>query len=121
VPHDFEDDVNVNFDRVAALSGHPKDLLDQIRACDSVHSFQFPVRQADGRLEIVRGWRAEHSHHKLPTKGGIRYSAAVDESEVKALAALMTYKCAVVTSRSAARKARCRSIHTDAASSSSNA
>ncbi len=96
MPHNFEDDVNVYFDRAAALTGHPKDLLDQIRACDGVYSFQFPVRQPDGRLEVVRGWRAEHSHHKLPTKGGIRYSATVDESEVKALAALMTYKCAVV-------------------------
>ena len=92
----FEDNVNFYFDRAAAFSGHPKGLLDQIRACNSVHSFQFPVRHADGPIEVVRGWRAEHSHHKLPTKGGIRFSAAVDESEVKALAALMTYKCAVV-------------------------
>lgn len=96
MPRSFEDTVNFYFDRAAAFSAHPKGLLDQIRACNSVHSFQFPVRHADGRIEVVRGWRAEHSHHKLPTKGGIRYSAAVDESEVRALAALMTYKCAVV-------------------------
>ncbi len=94
--HNFEDNVNVYFDRAAAFTEHPKGLLNQIRACNGVHSFQFPVRHADGQIEVVRGWRAEHSHHKLPTKGGIRYSAAVDESEVKALAALMTYKCAVV-------------------------
>jgi len=92
----LEDNVNAYFDRAAALSGHPKGLLEQIRACNSVHAFQFPVRDPDGNIEVVRAWRAEHSHHKLPTKGGIRYSAAVDESEVKALAALMTYKCAVV-------------------------
>lgn len=92
----FEDNVDVYFDRAAAFSTHPKGLLDQIRACNSVHSFQFPVRHADGHIQVVHGWRAEHSHHKLPTKGGIRYSAAADESEVKALAALMTYKCAVV-------------------------
>jgi glutamate dehydrogenase (NAD(P)+) len=92
----FEDNVNQYFDRAAALSNHPQGLLDQIRACNGVHSFQFPVRHADGRIEVVRAWRAEHSHHKLPTKGGIRYSPSVDESEVKALAALMTYKCAVV-------------------------
>jgi len=96
MPGSLEDNVNVYFDRAAALTDHPKGLLEQIRACNAVYSFQFPVRHADGRIEVVRGWRAEHSHHKLPTKGGIRYSAAVDESEVKALAALMTYKCAVV-------------------------
>jgi glutamate dehydrogenase (NAD(P)+) len=92
----FEDSVNAYFDRAAAFTPHPKGLLDQIRACNVVCSFAFPVRHPDGRVEVVRAWRAEHSHHKLPTKGGIRYSAEVDESEVKALAALMTYKCAIV-------------------------
>lgn len=92
----FEDDVNVYFDRAASFSSYPQGLLAQIRACNSVHSFQFPIRHEGGRIEVVRAWRAEHSHHKLPTKGGIRFSAAADEAEVKALAALMTYKCAVV-------------------------
>ncbi|OFW05256.1 MAG: glutamate dehydrogenase [Acidobacteria bacterium RIFCSPLOWO2_02_FULL_68_18] len=92
----LEESVNGYFDRAAALCDCPRGLLEQIRACNGVHAFQFPVRHADGRIEVVRAWRAEHSHHKLPTKGGIRYSAAVDESEVRALAALMTYKCAVV-------------------------
>lgn len=92
----LEEHVNLYFDRAARLTGHPTGLLEQIRACNSVHAFQFPIRHSDGRIEVVRAWRAEHSHHKLPTKGGIRYSAAVDDSEVKALAALMTYKCAVV-------------------------
>ncbi len=96
MPRNFEDNVNVYFDRAAAFTGHPKGLLEQIRACNGVHAFQFPIRHADGRIEVVRAWRAEHSHHKLPTKGGIRFSAAVNESEVKALAALMTYKCALV-------------------------
>jgi glutamate dehydrogenase (NAD(P)+) len=96
MPSSLEANVNLYFDRAAAVSTHPKDLLDLIRTCQACYSFQFPIRQPDGRIEIIRGWRAEHSHHKLPTKGGIRYSPAVDESEVKALAALMTYKCAVV-------------------------
>ena len=92
----FEDNVNLYFDRAAALCTYPKGLLEQIRACNGVHAFQFPLRHADGTIEVIRAWRAEHSHHKLPTKGGIRFSADADESEVKALAALMTYKCAVV-------------------------
>jgi glutamate dehydrogenase (NAD(P)+) len=92
----LEDNVEFYFSRAAALSQHPKDLLDQIRACDVVCAFQFPLRHPDGRLDMIRAWRAEHSHHKLPTKGGIRFSPAVEESEVKALAALMTYKCALV-------------------------
>ena len=96
MPRNFEDNVNVYFDRAAAFTSHPKGLLEQVRACNGIHAFQFPVRHPDGGIEVVRAWRAEHSHHRLPTKGGIRFSAAVDQSEVKALAALMTYKCALV-------------------------
>ena len=95
-PRSFEDNVNEYFDNAAKFCKHAKGLLDQIRVCNSVYSFAFPVRHADGSIEVVRAWRAEHSHHKLPTKGGIRYSPQVDESEVKALAALMTYKCALI-------------------------
>lgn len=83
-------------DRAAALMNHPKGLLDQIKKCNSVYSFKFPVRQPDGSIEVVNAWRVEHSHHKLPTKGGIRYAPEVNEDEVMALAALMTYKCAIV-------------------------
>ncbi len=92
----FEENVNAYFDHAAKFCAHAAGLLDQIRTCNSVYSFAFPVRHVDGTIEVVHAWRAEHSHHKLPTKGGIRYSPQVDESEVKALAALMTYKCALV-------------------------
>jgi glutamate dehydrogenase (NAD(P)+) len=92
----FEDNVNQYFDHAAKFCNYAPGLLDQIKICNSVYSFAFPVRHADGSVEVVHAWRAEHSHHKLPTKGGIRYSPQVDESEVKALAALMTYKCALV-------------------------
>ena len=92
----FFSDVTRYFDRAAALGHHPPGLLDQIKRCNSLYRFDFPVRQLDGSIEVVRAWRAEHSHHKLPVKGGIRYSPEVDEDEVMALAALMTYKCAIV-------------------------
>jgi glutamate dehydrogenase (NAD(P)+) len=69
--------------------------LDQIRACNAVYQIQFPVR-VKGEIQVISAWRAEHSHHKLPCKGGIRYSEDVNQDEVIALSALMTYKCAVV-------------------------
>jgi glutamate dehydrogenase (NAD(P)+) len=83
-------------DHAAAFSKHPKGLLDQIKHCNSVYHFEFPLRHHDGTVEVIHAWRVEHSHHKLPCKGGIRYAAEVNEDEVKALAALMTYKCAIV-------------------------
>jgi glutamate dehydrogenase (NAD(P)+) len=92
----FEENVNAYFDHAARFCPHASGLLDQIKACNSVYEFAFPVRHAEGKVEVIHAWRAEHSHHKLPAKGGIRYSPQVDESEVKALAALMTYKCALV-------------------------
>jgi glutamate dehydrogenase (NAD(P)+) len=64
--------------------------------CNSIYRFDFPLRRADGTIEVIHGWRVEHSHHKLPTKGGIRFAPDVHEEEVMALAALMTYKCSIV-------------------------
>src|SRR5215475_3623152 len=92
----FWAEVCKNFDKAAALTEHPRGVLEQIKECNSVYRMSFPVKRADGRVEVIHAWRAEHSHHKLPTKGGIRYALTVDEDEVMALAALMTYKCAIV-------------------------
>lgn len=91
----FFEQVNRSFDRAAALTDHDPDLLAQIRDCHAVYHMTFPLKRDDGSIQTIHAWRAEHSHHKLPTKGGIRFSHLVTEDEVRALAALMTYKCAI--------------------------
>ena len=84
------------FDKAANFLYYPKGLLEQIKMCNSVYHFQFPLRKDDDTYEVVNAWRVEHSHHMLPVKGGIRYDEMVDEDKVMALSALMTYKCAIV-------------------------
>ncbi|MBL7977190.1 MAG: Glu/Leu/Phe/Val dehydrogenase [Bacteroidetes Order II. Incertae sedis bacterium] len=88
--------VNRMFEKAAVHTKHPKGLLDQIRICNSTYAMQFPLKRDDGSIEVIRAWRAEHSQHKTPTKGGIRYAPNVNADEVTALASLMTYKCAIV-------------------------
>lgn len=84
------------FDRAGRHTGLPADLLEQVKSCNSVYRARFPVHGDDGGVLVVEAYRAEHSHHRLPTKGGIRFSLDVDEAEVIALAAMMTFKCAIV-------------------------
>ncbi|MEI7484279.1 MAG: Glu/Leu/Phe/Val dehydrogenase [Ignavibacteriota bacterium] len=91
----FFGDVCNFFDKAAKHLHYPAGLLQQIKMCNSVYHFQFPLRLDDENYVTVDAYRVEHSHHMLPVKGGIRYSEMVNEDEVKALAALMTYKCAV--------------------------
>lgn len=92
----FYESVNHYFDRAAALTSLDSGLIDQVRACNAVYRMRFPVKRDDGSIEVVEAFRAEHSHHRLPTKGGIRFSSSVDLDETIALASLMTYKCAIV-------------------------
>ncbi|MCS6809413.1 MAG: Glu/Leu/Phe/Val dehydrogenase [Bacteroidota bacterium] len=94
-PLPFFKSVAQNFDKAARALNMPRGLAEQIKACNAVYYFNFPVR-IKGEIQVIEAWRCEHSHHKLPTKGGIRYSEMVDQDEVMALAALMTYKCAIV-------------------------
>jgi len=86
---------NDHFDRAAGYLKAPADLLEYIRACHSLYSIKFPVRLR-GTVQIFHAYRAEHSHHRTPTKGGIRFAPHVDLDEVAGLAALMTLKCAIV-------------------------
>ena len=91
----FLDSVNRNFEKAAFHSGLPKGLLEQIRVCNSVYQMRFPVK-VGSEYQVIEAYRVQHSHHRLPTKGGIRYSSKVNQDEVMALASLMTYKCALV-------------------------
>jgi glutamate dehydrogenase (NAD(P)+) len=91
----FYNDVLANFDKAASFTKFEPGILEQIKVCNSVYKFNFPV-EIDGKVKVFSGIRVQHSQHKTPTKGGIRYSEFVDEDEVKALATLMTFKCAVV-------------------------
>ena len=91
----FLESVNLMFDRAASLVPMPPGLDEYIKWCNSVYQVRFPVRFRDG-IKVFRGWRAVHSEHRLPAKGGIRYAPIVHQDEVEALAALMTYKCALV-------------------------
>jgi glutamate dehydrogenase (NAD(P)+) len=91
----FFESVNRNFAKAAAFTGLPPGLLNQIKACNTVLRMRYPVRIGND-FEVIEAYRAQHSHHRMPTKGGIRFSMDVEQEEVMALAALMTYKCALV-------------------------
>jgi glutamate dehydrogenase (NAD(P)+) len=92
----FLESVDLFFDEAAKLTTVSPALLGHIKECNTLLEFTFPILRTNGQIELIRGYRAQHSHHRLPTKGGIRYDVRVSEDEVKALAALMTFKCATV-------------------------
>ncbi len=91
----FYENVQRNFDKAAAHLTYPKGILEQIKECNAVYQMRFPVKVGN-KIEVIEAYRVQHSHHRLPTKGGIRFSHHVNQDEVMALAALMTYKCAIV-------------------------
>lgn len=91
----FFESVNRNFDRAAAHTNIPDGLLEQIKVCNAVYEMAFPVKIGN-QFQVIEAFRVQHSHHRLPTKGGIRFSHLVNRDEVMALAALMSYKCALV-------------------------
>lgn len=91
----FYQSVQNNFDKAVSHLAYPKGLLDQIRECNAVYQMRFPVKIGN-KYEVIEAYRVQHSHHRSPTKGGIRFSHLVNQEEVMALASLMTYKCAIV-------------------------
>jgi len=93
--YSFFDAVCASFDKAAGYTKFDKGTLEQIKQCNSVLRMHFPVKIGD-KIEVIKAYRVQHSHHKLPCKGGIRFSNMVNLDEVMALAALMTYKCAIV-------------------------
>jgi len=87
--------VSKSFDKAAKFTNWDPGILEQIKQCNAVYRMNFPVKIGD-KVEVVKAYRVQHSHHKAPCKGGIRFSTMVNLDEVMALAALMTYKCAIV-------------------------
>lgn len=83
------------FRKAAAHTGLPTGLLNSLQSCQSILRVEFPIKTEDGDFETFVGYRAQHSLHRVPTKGGIRFALNVDLQEVMALAALMTFKCAL--------------------------
>jgi len=94
-PLNFTDSVNKMVDRALLIIDLEPGVASAIKACNSVLKVAFPVK-IRGQVEIFTGWRAVHSNHRLPAKGGIRFATIVNQDEVEAFAALMTYKCAIV-------------------------
>jgi glutamate dehydrogenase (NAD(P)+) len=94
-PYSFFQSVERSFDKAAIFTDWDPGILEQIKVCNSVYQIRFPVKIGE-KVEVIEAYRVQHSHHKTPCKGGIRFSMAVNQDEVMALAALMTYKCAIV-------------------------
>lgn len=95
-PYSFFHSVEKSFDKAATFTKFDPGILEQIKACNSVYQMRFPIKRDDGSIEVIEAYRVQHSHHKSPCKGGIRFSDEVNQDEVMALASLMTYKCAIV-------------------------
>ena len=83
------------FDKAAATVDLPPGLVSNMKVCNNIYEVRFPVGFRGG-YRIFSGWRAVHSEHRLPAKGGIRFAPEVNQDEVEALASLMTFKCALV-------------------------
>src|SRR3954451_1067051 len=91
----FLETVLDQFDRAAARLQLDPGMRAILRTCKREFSVNFPVQMDDGQVRIFTGHRIQHSQARGPSKGGIRYHPAVTIDEARALAILMTWKCAV--------------------------
>ena len=91
----FRESVDMMFNRAVGLLDLSPGLEEKIRVCNATYTVRFGVRLR-GKIETFTGYRSVHSEHMEPVKGGIRFAMGVNQDEVEALAALMTYKCALV-------------------------
>lgn len=91
----FRKSVDILFDRAVRQMNISQGLANKIKVCNSTYTVRFGVKLR-GEIHTFTGYRSVHSEHAEPVKGGIRYSMGVSQDEVEALAALMTYKCAIV-------------------------
>ena len=91
----FRESVDMMFNRAVALMDLPPGLEEKIRVCNATYTVRFGVRLR-GKIQTFTGYRSVHSEHMEPVKGGIRFSMGVNQDEVEALDALMTYKCSLV-------------------------
>ena len=73
----FHENVELYFNKAARHTKHNEGILEQIRTCNSVYRMKFPVRLGN-KVEVVEAYRVQHSDHRMPTKGGIRYSIHVN-------------------------------------------
>jgi glutamate dehydrogenase (NAD(P)+) len=95
-PYSFFRSVEKSFDKAAKFTRWDAGILNQIKECNSIYQMRFPIKRDNGSIEVIEAYRVQHSQHKSPCKGGVRFSDEVNQDEVMALASLMTYKCAIV-------------------------
>lgn len=95
VNQDFLNSTNKLFDQALSYTEISPDLATRIRVSNSTYTINFGVKLRK-EIHTFTGWRSVHSEHFEPAKGGIRYDINASQEEVEALAALMTYKCAII-------------------------
>ncbi|HEU4655874.1 MAG TPA: Glu/Leu/Phe/Val dehydrogenase dimerization domain-containing protein [Capillimicrobium sp.] len=88
--------VTHHFDAASDRLGLPDDLREVFRGSYREIQVQIPIRLTDGTIKVFHGFRVQHNGARGPYKGGLRYHHQVDLDEIRALAALMTWKTALV-------------------------